>query len=163
MTYLYFSGINTGEQKFFGFGLPWREFKQNEEQKMKKILTFALVLFLFMVTSACAATAMWDRHTDERVVGYTLYWKEQGGAEEFRKTLTGIDSTHYTIEDKFFKIGVVYELWVTCHTNQVQSDPSTKITFTRDLVFTPPVDNLPTEEYSPDAVTTVNNVGINNN
>ena len=50
---------------------------------MRKIIVCLLVI-LFYSVPAFALTVAWDEHTDASVLGYTLYWQEQGTTEEFR-------------------------------------------------------------------------------
>jgi len=123
---------------------------------MKKLLTcFVTFLIIAFALPASALTVAWDQHTDVEVRGYTLHWQEQGTTEEFRVDLPSRAITQYVIEDKFFKIGATYDLWLTCYNDQQNSDSSNVVQFIRTVEFLPPAANLPTTEYDSEAPTTV--------
>ena len=118
---------------------------------MKKIIiAFIILMILVIPASVLALTVGWDEHPDTNVLGYTLYWQEQGTTEEFRVNISGRINTQYVIENKFLKVGSTYDIWATAYNDQANSDSSNVITAIRDLVFLPPVSNLPTVEYESD-------------
>ena len=123
---------------------------------MKKLLTyFTAFLIIAFALPASALTVAWDQHTDVNVVGYTLYAQEQGASEQIVIDLPSRAITTYTIEDKYFKIGVTYDLWLTCYNDQDNSGRSNVIQFIRTVNFLPPASNLPVIEYDPEAPTTI--------
>jgi len=123
---------------------------------MKKLLICLLTFLIIAFTvPAYALTVAWDQHTDINVAGYTLYWQEQGTTEQFRVDLASRAITQYVIEDKFFKIGATYDLWLTAYNDQENSGSSNVIQFIRTVNFLPPESNLPVTEYDPEAPTTI--------
>jgi len=114
-----------------------------------KILTQIAILFLFF-GMASALTIAWDANTDN-TLGYTLYWQEQGSTELFQVDMPGIANTQYVIEDKYLKFDVTYDIWATAYNDRANSENSEVLTATRSVVFSPPVSNLPTVEYDPQA------------
>ena len=123
-------------------------------EKVRAALICLLIMFV-LTGPAAALTVSWDQHTDPNVAGYTLYWQEQGAGEEFRVDLPSRAITTYFIEDKYFKIGKTYDLWLTCYNDQENSGKSNVIQFVRKLDFQPPASKMPTVEYEPEAPATV--------
>ena len=122
---------------------------------MKKIISYLIIILFSLPMPAYSLTVAWDQHTDASVLGYTLYWQEQGTTEEFRVDLPGISTTEYIIEDKFLKIDKTYDIWATAYSNQANSDKSEAITAIRRYAFSPPASNLPVITYDPQKPTKI--------
>ena len=108
------------------------------------------IIFLCFAIPASALTVAWDEHTDTNVLGYTLYWQEQGTTEEFRADIPDRTITQYIIENKFLKFDKTYDIWATAYNDRENSDNSEVITAVRSLTFSPPASNLPTVTYAPE-------------
>jgi len=116
---------------------------------MKRLVSILIILIL--VCSASISMAVdwtWDQHTDMQVVGYNFYWKEAASTDTpFHKNVPGIDNIVYTVNDINLKPDIEYDFWVTAYSAKAESDPSTVVKYTRVDVYTPPADNVPTDEY----------------
>ena len=120
---------------------------------MKRLFCLLACLLILGAAPALAVDWTWDQHTDTRVLGYNFYWKETGTTTPvFNKNIPGIDSIVYTVPDLNLKPNVAYDFWVTAYSSTAESNPSEVVQYTRDVqLYTPPADNLPTEEFPVDA------------
>lgn len=117
---------------------------------MKKLFYTFVIFLILCVAPAMAVNWTWDEHTNTSVIGYNFYWKEAGTTTPvFNKNIPGIDNIVYTVNDLNLKPNVEYDFWVTAYApTGGESGPSTIEQYTRIVeIYTPPPDNLPTDEY----------------
>ena len=126
---------------------------------MKKLL-LAIIIFLSMTVSVLATDIVvaWDQITDTKVVAVVLYWTEANtpDAEVIKILITDRATFTYTVQEKYLKIDVPYDLWATAESINSISPKSVIIHMRRTIDFTPTVESLPTVEYNIDVPTTVN-------
>ena len=108
-----------------------------------------------IAVSANAVPLGWDSYTGD-ADGFIVYYRIKNSTEQpYSEVINDITRTHYTIDDNKFKANVLYEFWITAYKENLESEPSNIVEWSRAPYPTPESNPGPVMLIVPNPVTTI--------
>jgi len=120
---------------------------------MKKLIY--ILVCLLLAVPASAVTLGWNSYTDD-ADGFVIYYKAKGETiDPYSEVINDKTVTQYTIDDNKFVANTLYEFWMTAYKENLESEPSNIVEWSRLPNQAPESNPGPVMLIVPNPVTTI--------